>query len=326
MSNQKNKEIMNRLHGIGIIPAIVLNNVEDAAPLGKALVKGGLPAAEVTYRTDCAHDAMVAMKKACPELLVGAGTVLTTEQVDSAIDAGAEFIVAPGLNPKVVKYCIEKDIPVIPGVSSASDIEKALELELHTVKFFPAEQLGGIKTIKALCGPYTTMTFMPTGGVNEKNMNDYLNDSKIFAVGGTWMVKADLIKAGKFDEVERLSKEAVQNMLQIKIKHIGINTTNAEAEKVANDYAKLFLGNVKETSKGYFGSDLIEIINEDNHMGTNGHIAMGVSSTERAMYYFKSLGYEFDEDSITYDDNGYAKFAYFKQEIGGFKIHLVNNK
>ena len=145
--------VMRRLYGIGIIPAIVLDRVEDAAPLADALCKGGLPAAEVTYRTDCAHDAMKAMKERRPELIVGAGTVLTTEQVDSALDAGAEFIVAPGLNPEVVRYCQQKGVPVIPGVSTASEIEQAISLGLTTVKFFPAEQLGGIKTIKALCGP-----------------------------------------------------------------------------------------------------------------------------------------------------------------------------
>ena len=183
------EEVKNRLYEIGIIPAIVLHNVNDAAPLAEALCKGGMPAAEVTFRTDCAHDAMIAMKQARPDLLVGAGTVLTKEQVDLAIDAGAEFIVSPGLNPEVVKYALSRNVAVIPGVGCASDIERALEFGLDVVKFFPAEALGGLKTIKALTGPYTTMRFMPTGGVNEKNMNDYLKDPKIFAVGGTWMVK-----------------------------------------------------------------------------------------------------------------------------------------
>jgi 2-dehydro-3-deoxyphosphogluconate aldolase/(4S)-4-hydroxy-2-oxoglutarate aldolase len=173
------KDVMKRLHGIGIIPAIVLDRVEDAAPLADALCKGGLPAAEVTFRTPAAHDAMIAMKKQRPELIVGAGTVLTKEQVDSALDAGAEFIVAPGLNPEVVKYCQAKGVAVCPGISSASELEQALALGLHTVKFFPAEAMGGIKTIKALCGPYKTMTFLPTGGVNTNNMLDYLSFNKI---------------------------------------------------------------------------------------------------------------------------------------------------
>ena len=319
-----NETVMRRLYAIGIIPAIVLDRVEDAAPLADALCKGGLPAAEVTYRTDCAHDAMKAMKERRPELIVGAGTVLTTEQIDSALDAGAEFIVAPGLNPEVVRYCQKKGVPVIPGVSTASEIEQAISLGLTTVKFFPAEQLGGIKTIKALCGPYRNMTFLPTGGINPSNMNEYLNDPKILAVGGTWMVKADLITDGKFDEIERLTREAVQGMLQIRLKHIGVNVPREEAEDDANAFADMFQGKVRKTSKGFFGSELVEIM-ADGMIGEKGHIGMGVSSTERALQYFRSLGYEFDEDSITYDPRGYAKFAYFKKPIGGFKIHLVNN-
>ncbi len=317
-------DVMKRLHGIGIIPAIVLDRVEDAAPLAEALCKGGLPAAEVTYRTACAHDAMIAMKKARPDLIVGAGTVLTKEQVDSAIDAGAEFIVAPGLNPEVVKYCQEKNVPVVPGLSTASELEQALSLGLHTVKFFPAEAMGGIKTIKALCGPYKTMTFLPTGGVNEKNMLDYLSFNKIFAVGGTWMVKADLIKNGQFDKIEELSRNAVLKMLGMHVKHVGINCTEADGRETAEKFANLLQGSVRETSKGYFGSELIEIMVKE-HYGTKGHIAIGVNSVERAMAYFRTRGYEFDESTIAYDEDGDAKFVYFKDEIGGFRIHLINN-
>jgi 2-dehydro-3-deoxyphosphogluconate aldolase/(4S)-4-hydroxy-2-oxoglutarate aldolase len=318
------KDVMKRLHGIGIIPAIVLDRVEDAAPLADALCKGGLPAAEVTFRTPAAHDAMIAMKKQRPELIVGAGTVLTKEQVDSALDAGAEFIVAPGLNPEVVKYCQEKGVAVCPGISSASELEQALALGLHTVKFFPAEAMGGIKTIKALCGPYKTMTFLPTGGVNTNNMLDYLSFNKIFAVGGTWMVKGDLIKNGRFDEVERISREAVLKMLGMHIKHIGINCTEADGRNTADAFANLLQGTVRETSKGYFGSEMIEIMVKE-HFGTKGHIAIGVNNVERALAYYRALGFAFDEDSITYDEAGDAKFAYFKDEIGGFRVHFVNN-
>ena len=318
------KDVMKRLHGIGIIPAIVLDRVEDAAPLADALCKGGLPAAEVTFRTPAAHDAMIAMKKQRPELIVGAGTVLTKEQVDSAIDAGAEFIVSPGLNPEIVKYCQEKGVAVCPGISTASELEQALALGLHTVKFFPAEAMGGIKTIKALCGPYKNMTFLPTGGVNSNNMLDYLSFNKIFAVGGTWMVSADLIKDGKFDQVEKISKDAVLKMLGMHVKHIGINCTEADGKETADKFASLLQGSVRETSKGYFGSELVEVMVKE-HFGTKGHIAIGVNSVERALAYYRAVGVAFDEESITYDDAGDAKFAYFKEEIGGFKIHLVNN-
>ncbi len=264
------------------------------------------------------------MKKQRPELIVGAGTVLTKEQVDSALDAGAEFIVAPGLNPEVVKYCQAKGVAVCPGISSASELEQALALGLHTVKFFPAEAMGGIKTIKALCGPYKTMTFLPTGGVNTNNMLDYLSFNKIFAVGGTWMVKGDLIKNGRFDEVERISREAVLKMLGMHIKHIGINCTEADGKNTADAFANLLQGTVRETSKGYFGSEMIEIMVKE-HFGTKGHIAIGVNNVERALAYYRALGFAFDESSITYDEAGDAKFAYFKDEIGGFRVHFVNN-
>lgn len=318
-------DILKRIHGIGIVPVIALDNVEDAAPLAKALCNGGLPVAEVTYRTACAHDAMIEMKKTCPQMLVGAGTVLTKEQVDSALDAGAEFIVSPGLNPEIVRYCQSKGVPILPGTANASDIEMALSLGLDTVKFFPAEPLGGIKMISALAAPYTTMKFMPTGGVSPKNMKDYLSNPKIVACGGTWMIDKKAMKEKNFGKIEELTRQAVREMLEIRIKHIGINAPTSEAKALAELMGKLFQGPVTETSKGYFGSPLIEVMNEGFHSGTHGHIAMGVSSTERAMAYFKAMGYEFDESSVTYDANGDAKFAYFKGEFGGFTVHLVNN-
>lgn len=317
--------LTDKIYSIGIVPVIALENVEDAVPLAKALCNGGLPIAEVTYRTACAHDAMVEMKKACPEMLIGAGTVLTKEQVDSAIDAGAEFIVSPGLNPEIVQYCQSKGVPMIPGTSCGSDIEKAMSLGLDTVKFFPAEPLGGIKMISALAAPYNKVRFMPTGGVNAKNINDYLSNPKIVACGGTWMIDKNAIKEKNFDKIEALTREAVSTMLQIRLKHIGINSNSEESLKAAETFACLFNGTVTQTSKGYFGSTDIEIVNETAHMGTHGHIAIGVSSVERAMNYYKLLGFEFDESTITRDERGYAKFVYLKGEFAGFAVHLVNN-
>ena len=226
-------DILKKIHGIGIVPVIALENVEDAAPLAQALCNGGLPVAEVTYRTACAHDAMIEMKKACPQMLVGAGTVLTKEQVDSALDAGAEFIVSPGLNPEIVRYCQEKNVPILPGTANASDIEVALSLGLTAVKFFPAEPLGGIKMISALAAPYTQMKFMPTGGVSPKNMKDYLSNPKIIACGGTWMIDKKAMQEKNFAKIEELTRQAVREMLEIKIKHIGINVPTAEAKATA---------------------------------------------------------------------------------------------
>lgn len=209
-------DVLERFRQIGIIPVVAIDDAKDAKALGEALVKGGLPCAEVTFRTAAAEEAIRIMSQEFPEMLVGAGTVLTTEQVDRAVAAGAKFIVAPGCNPKVVKYCLEKNIPMTPGVATASEIEMALEAGVKTVKFFPAEPNGGLPMIKALAAPYVDVTFMPTGGLTKDNVRDYLKYDRIVACGGTWMVNKSLISEGKFDEIERLTKEAADIVKEIR--------------------------------------------------------------------------------------------------------------
>ena len=215
--------VIEEISKIGIVPVIALDDVKDAEPLGKALCEGGLPCAEVTFRTAAAEESIRIMAEKFPEMLVGAGTVLTTEQVDRAVGAGAKFIVSPGLNPKVVAYCTERNIPIVPGCANPSDIEQAIELGLDVVKFFPAEAAGGLNMIKAMSAPYTSVKFMPTGGINANNLIDYLNFGKIVACGGSWMVSKDMIAAGQFDKIAALTREAVTKMLGFELKHIGIN-------------------------------------------------------------------------------------------------------
>lgn len=203
-------EVLKKIQETGIIPVVVLNDARDAAPLAKALCEGGLPCAEVTFRTDAAEESIRIMSEQFPEMFVGAGTVLTIEQVDRAVGAGAKFIVSPGLNPKVVKYCVEKGIPVTPGVCTPSELEQAIELGLDVVKFFPAEPAGGLNMIKAMAAPYVGIKFMPTGGINPKNVKEYLAYDRILACGGSWMVKGSLVEAGEFDKIKELAKEAVE--------------------------------------------------------------------------------------------------------------------
>ena len=203
---------------MGVVPVVVLNDTKDAAPLAKALAEGGLPCAEVTFRTEAAEESIRIMTTEYPEMFVGAGTVLTIDQVDRAVAAGAKFIVSPGFDPEIVDYCIEKDIPVYPGCSTPSEVAQAVKRGLKVIKFFPAEQFGGVSTIKALAAPYTGVKFMPTGGVSAKNLESYLSFDKIVACGGSWMVKGDLVKAGKFDEITELVKEAVQLVADIRSK------------------------------------------------------------------------------------------------------------
>lgn len=202
--------VLEQIQALGIVPVVVLDDAKDARPLAKALCDGGLPCAEVTFRTAAAEESIRIMAQEFPDMLVGAGTVLTTEQVDCAVAAGAKFIVSPGLNPRIVKYCVEKGIPITPGCSNASDIEQALEHGLEVVKFFPAELAGGLKMIKALAGPYVGVKFMPTGGINASNVREYLAYNRIIACGGSWMVKSDLIRAGEFEKITELTKEAVE--------------------------------------------------------------------------------------------------------------------
>ena len=202
--------VLEQIQKIGIIPVVVLDDAKDAEPLAKALCEGGLPCAEVTFRTDAAEECIRIMSEKFPEMLVGAGTVLTTEQVDRAVAAGAKFIVSPGLNPRIVKYCVEKGIVITPGCANASDMEQALENGLEVVKFFPAEPAGGLNMIKALAAPYVGLKFMPTGGISPKNVRDYLAYNRIIACGGSWMVKNDLVKAGDFAAITEMAKECVQ--------------------------------------------------------------------------------------------------------------------
>ena len=208
--------VLKQMQEFGIIPVVVLNDTKDAEPLGKALVEGGIPCAEVTFRTEAAEECIRIMAEKFPEMLVGAGTVLTTEQVDRAIAAGAKFIVSPGLNPKVVKYCVEKNIPITPGIITPSEMEQAIELGLEVVKFFPAESFGGLKTIKSMAAPYNKMMFMPTGGINPENVKEYLKFDKILACGGSWMVAGNLVKEGKFDEIAKLVAEAKEIVKEIR--------------------------------------------------------------------------------------------------------------
>lgn len=210
--------VAEKIAGFGVVPVVVLEDVKDAAPLAKVLVEGGLPCAEVTFRTAAAEESIRVMTTEYPDMFVGAGTVLTIEQVDRAVAAGAKFIVSPGFDPEIVDYCLEKEIPVFPGCITPSEVAQAVKRGLKVVKFFPAEQFGGVATIKAMAAPYVGLKFMPTGGVSAKNLESYLSCDKIIACGGSWMVKGDLVKAGKFDEIKNLTEEAVKLAASIRNK------------------------------------------------------------------------------------------------------------
>lgn len=316
-------EILEKISDIGIVPVVVINDAKDAVPLAKALMDGGLPCAEVTFRTAAAEQAIKEMSKAFPEMLIGAGTVLTIEQADRAIAAGAKFLVSPGLNEKVVRHCIEKGYPITPGTSNPSDVEAALQLGLDAVKFFPAEAAGGVAMIKAMSAPYTSVKFMPTGGINAKNINEYLSFDKIFACGGSWMVKSDMIAAGDFDGIRKLTEQAVHTMLGFELAHVGINTESAEtAESAAKKFDDLFGFATKDGNKSIFADRYVEVM-KMNFYGAKGHIGIATNSVPRAVRYLKSKGVAFNEASFAYDAKGKLKLAYLQDEIAGFAVHLT---
>ena len=315
-------EVLEKIQKIGIVPVVVLDDAKDAAPLAKALCEGGLPCAEVTFRTAAAEESIRIMAKEFPDMLVGAGTVLTTEQVDRAVNAGAKFIVSPGLNPTVVKYCVDKGIPVTPGTSNPSDVEMAISLGLDVVKFFPAEQAGGINMIKAMAAPYTQMKFMPTGGINAKNINSYLAFDKILACGGSWMVKKDLVAAGEFDKIRDLTKEAVQTMLGFELAHIGINCENEEqADQTASAFDGLFGFTKKSGNSSVFAGTAVECMKAPG-LGAKGHIAVSTNSVARAKNYLEMMGYKFKEETAKFKGDKLTAI-YLEDEIGGFAVHLV---
>lgn len=210
------EQFYTKLESLGIVPVVVLERVEDAAPLAHALMAAGMTSAEVTFRTTCAAECIRAMAAAVPELCVGAGTVLTIEQLDEALEAGAQFIVSPGFDAELVSACIERNVPVLPGTVTPSEVTAARKLGLTVTKFFPAAQYGGLNTINALAAPFVGHRFMPTGGVSTANVEEYLTSKNIIACGGTWMVKPTMFADGDFSEVERVARDAMDKVRAVR--------------------------------------------------------------------------------------------------------------
>lgn len=207
-------QVLERLGKLALVPVVKIEDAQDSVELGKALLRGGLPCAEITFRTDAAEAAIEAIASALPEMLVGAGTVLTVDQAKRAVGAGAQFIVAPGFNPRVVDWCLDNHVPVTPGVATPTEIEMAIAKRLNILKFFPAEAIGGIATLKAIAAPYSGIKFIPTGGINATNLADYLALPMVLACGGSWMVKADFITNKDFDKITHLTQEAMSIVQQ----------------------------------------------------------------------------------------------------------------
>ena len=316
---------INELYRIGIVPVVALEDAADALPLGAALKKGGVSAIEVTFRTAAAADAIRLLTREMPELLVGAGTVITKAQADAAIEAGAKFIVSPGFQPELVSYVLSKGVPMCPGTATPGEMEQAMALGLSAVKFFPAEQNGGAPMLKALSAPYRDLLFMPTGGVKLENLRNYLALDQVFACGGTWLATKDDIKAKAFDKITARTREAVKTMLNFRIKHVGINSKDeAEAKKTATLLCSIFDFDYNDTELSVFTGTAVEVMKFMGR-GSLGHIAIGADNVDRAEYYLRQRGFSFDESTRRVDAAGRTTFLYLSDEIGGFAFHLTKN-
>jgi 2-dehydro-3-deoxyphosphogluconate aldolase/(4S)-4-hydroxy-2-oxoglutarate aldolase len=333
------EEMNKKMELLGLVPVIKISNADEAIPLGKALIAGGLKSAEVCFRVDAdvedqakalqnIADGIAAMRKAYPEMTVGAGTVINPDLAKKAIAAGAQFIVSPGFNPSTVDYCIKENVPVYPGVNCSSQIEQAIMRGLSLIKFFPAEASGGVKTLNALGGPFPTMKFMATGGVNASNIGDYMQCKNIAAVGGSWMVKDSLIKGKQWDEITKLSKSALKAMLGFEFAHVGLNFDSATESASAAEELAIFGFDAHEGSaswhSGVNGLDTFELTKSKGR-GEKGHIGINVYSIERTLEYLKSFGYKAITETKKW--SGVAEKSnlvnvYLDKSFAGFAIHL----
>lgn len=315
-------ETLNRIGEIGIVPVVKMESAAMAAPLGKALVAGGIPVAEITFRTAAATDAIRAMSAEVPGLLVGAGTVTSKELAKSAVEAGAKFIVCPAWDDGVVDFCLGRGVPALPGVSGPDGVARGLAKGLDTVKFFPAEASGGVAMLDALAGPFASMRFVPTGGIDASNIGAYARRAQVLAIGGSWMVKSSLIEAEDWAGIERLCREAVIALHGFSFAHLGINRSGPEAAaKDAASFAALFGLVAKEGASSIFMSETIELLKAP-YLGERGHIAMRCNDVERALAYLGAKGVKKLGDTVK-PDKGRIKSVYLDLSIGGFAVHLL---
>ena len=311
-----------RMGNAAVVPVVVLDDAADAVPTAKALLAGGVDVTEITFRTAAAADSIEAVAKECPDMLVGAGTVITLEQCKNAVACGAKFIVSPGFNEEIVVWCIEHGVGVTPGCVTPTEIMQAMACGLKVVKFFPANVYGGLSAMKALSGPFCSIKFIPTGGVNEKNLAEYISAPFIHAVGGSWLcAKAD-IAAHNFDKITSLCKEARRIALGFEIAHIGVNTADAdESLAVCQALDAAFGFGVKEGNSSNFAGSGVEVM-KSPYLGKNGHIAVKTNSIPRAAAELAKNSFTLDEATAKYKGEKMVA-VYLKQEFGGFAVHLL---
>lgn len=315
-------DVLKRIGSAAVVPVVVLDCAEDAVPTARALLAGGIDVMEITFRTAAGRDAIAAVARECPEMLVGAGTVLNCEQGREAIGAGAKFIVSPGFSRKLIDDCAAQGVPALPGCATPSEIMAALDAGLKIVKFFPANVYGGLDAMKALASAFVGVKFMPTGGINAKNLAEYLSAPFIHAVGGTWLCNRADIASHSFDKITALCREARRIALGYELAHVGINTDDrASALEISSEWEKTFGFTAAEGNSSCFAGTEIEVMNR-RYLGENGHIGIATRSMERAIDDMEKRGFSLDMSTAKYSGER-MKAVYLKNEIGGFAVHLM---
>lgn len=315
-------DIEKTIENIGIVPVIVINDAKQAEGLAKALLDGGIPCAEVTFRTDAAEEAMKRISAKYPKMILGAGTVVTEEQAKRAVNAGAKFLVSPGYDQKLVDWAAQHKVPYFPGVCTASEVQVAVANGFKVLKFFPAEAAGGTAMLKNLCGPFPQVKFMTTGGISASNLADYAASPHVLAVGGSWMAKADMIADGKWEEITALCRQAVTAIHGFSIAHIGLNASGTDdAAGIAARFA-LFGYQTNVGNASTFMDKAIEIMH-NNGRGKHGHIGFRTYNVDRAAAYLSNFGFTICPETVKKDAKGNMTFCYMNEEIGGFAIHLI---
>jgi 2-dehydro-3-deoxyphosphogluconate aldolase/(4S)-4-hydroxy-2-oxoglutarate aldolase len=316
-------ELFRIIGDIGLVPVIKLDDAAKAADLGKTLLAAGLPVAEVTFRTAAAEEAIRRMSAECPGLMVGAGTVISVALARKAVAAGARFIVSPGYNPATVDWCLEQGVPVLPGVNNPSMIEAGLEKGLDIFKFFPAEASGGLAMLDAMAAPFGQIQFVPTGGIDLANLGAYAANPAVLAVGGSWMVKADLIAGGQWDAIGALCRQAVAAVHGFSFAHLGFNQADAGQATATADILAAMGFPLKDGPLSIFAGTAFELM-KSPFRGSMGHIAMRCNNIERALAFLDRFGFKADTNSARVE-KGRLSFIYLDRELGGFALHLLRN-
>lgn len=311
-----------RLGNNAVVPVVVLEDAHNAVPTAKALLAGGIDVMEITLRTAAAKESIRSVASECPDMLVGAGTVLTLDQAKAVVELGAKFVVSPGFDPDIVQWCIDNDVTVTPGCVTPTEIMAALKLGVDVLKFFPANVYGGLNAMKNLAGPFGNVKFIPTGGVNSQNIGEYSAAPFVHTVGGSWVcTKAD-ISAGNFEKITNLCKEAVAASLGFEVAHVGINAENCDsANTIAQGYKDVFGFCIKEGNSSTFAGSGIEVM-KSKYLGKNGHLAVRTNHIVRAIAFLEKRGYKVNMETAKYKGEKMTA-VYLNDEIGGFAVHLL---